>query len=265
MQQGRLRPIRQLIEKVPHHFLAIAEDATILGLILIAATFADELTKALLGEHVSPVIEGLLTASLWVMVAIYAVSVLGTMRKLVFEDLLPRPQAGGVIAMAGPKRPSSGRRDSRQQEKMREELPLSVLVVDDDMLVTMAVKHVLAADDRIGTVTTANSPDAAIARIASGPNDEAPDVVLMDINYVGCEKTGIDALDEFREVSPGSKLLIMSVCRDAETVRAAVSNEADGFIWKNESAVDFAEAVVGTAHHGFVTSKSIAHELVDVR
>ena len=56
----------------------------------------------------------------------------------------------------------------------------------------------------------------------------------------------------------------MSVCRDTETVRAAVANEADGFIWKNESAVDFAEAVVGTAHHGFITSKSIAHELLDV-
>ena len=240
------------------------EDATILGLILIAATSADELTEALLGEHVSPIIEGLLTASLWVMVAIYAISVLGTMRKLVSETLLPRPDSAGVVAMARPNARRQGT-TAASREKEAAEVPLSVLVVDDDVLVTMAVKHVLAADDRIGVITTANSPDAALARIAVTPRDEAPDVVLMDINYVGCEKTGIEALAEFRAASPASKLLIMSVCRGcAETVRAAVANEADGFIWKNESAVDFAEAVVGTAHHGFITSKSIAHELLEV-
>lgn len=50
----------------------------------------------------------------------------------------------------------------------------------------------------------------------------------------------------------------MSVGRDAETVRAALANDADGFIWKNESAVDFAEAVVNVTHHTFVASKSVA-------
>ena len=201
-QAGTIRPVRKLIDKVPHHFLAIAEDATVLGLILIAATSADELTKALLGEHVSPVIEGLLTASLWVMVAIYAISVLGTMRKLVSETLLSSSESGGVVAMARPRTRNGRARTTEARERVVADAPLSVLVVDDDVLVTMAVKHVLAADDRIGMVTTANSPDAAIARIAGSPTDEAPDVVLMDINYVGSEKTGIEALAEFREASP---------------------------------------------------------------
>ena len=129
-------------------------------------------------------------------------------------------------------------------------------------LVARAIRLTLQTDSRIGTVMTTNCPEAAVARIKAGPEEEAPDVMLIDVNYRGIDRTGIEALPEIRDASPRSKLLIMSVARDAATVRAALANDADGYIWKNESAVDFAEAVVSATHHNFVASKSIARDVL---
>jgi CheY-like chemotaxis protein len=249
-------PIGRVAQRIPHEVWAIAEDAMILALIVVAATSAEKLTELLLGEHINPIISFLLTASLWVMGTIYAIMVVSTLSKLVVARFAPDKDR--ALKMFRTNKQGA----TPTQLRRASDRPLSVMVVDDDSLVSGAVKRTLALDARIGTVTTANCPDAAVAKISSGPEDEAPDVVLLDINYVGIEKTGIDCLPEIRETSPRSKLLIMSVNRERDIVRAALENGADGFIWKNESAVDFAEAVVGAAHHSFVASKSIALDVM---
>ncbi len=256
------RPLRAAAEKIPHEFKAIAEDAAILVLIVIAASSADVVAERFLGEHMSPIIRGLLTASLWVMCGIYAIAVLSTMKKLVVGRLIanqgraPKPADGSTrlgralgIQPQGPAQASASLAN-----------PLSVLVVDDDRLASTAIRYVLTEDSRIGTIATAISPDAAIAKITSGPDIEAPDVILLDVNYTGQDKTGVDYLAELHQAAPRSKLVVMSVCR--EYAKAAVAADADGFIWKNESAVDFAEAVVGASKHSFVASKSVTRELL---
>jgi CheY-like chemotaxis protein len=249
--------LSRLFTGIPHEMKAIAEDALILALILVAATSAEWLVERLLGEHISPAIKWLLTASLWVMFAIYAISVLSTLRKLALARFTPGRDTD-LLKSVRPRRrdaePLTHRRTTDQ--------PLTVLVVDDDALVARAIRLALECDSRIGTIMTTNSPEAAVARIQSGPQDEAPDVLLIDVNYRGIERTGIEALPDIRDASPRSKLLIMSVARDSDTVRAALANDADGFIWKNESAVDFAEAVVSASHHNFVASKSIARDVL---
>ena len=231
-------------------------------LIVVAASSADVVAERFLGEHMPPVIRGLLTASLWVMCAIYAIAVLKTMNKLVVGKWLanrgraPEPADGSTRlgrALGIQPQPSA-------QATIAAAERLSVLVVDDDRLASTAIKYVLAEDPRIGTIATATSPDAAIAKIASGPDIEAPDVVLLDVNYTGQDKTGVDYLAELHEAAPRSKIVVMSVCR--EYVKAAVAADADGFIWKNESAVDFAEAVVGASKHSFVASKSVTRDLL---
>jgi CheY-like chemotaxis protein len=252
-----VRPLKRATEAIPHEFKAILEDALILVLIMVAATSADEVATRLLGEHIPPVLEGLLTASLWVMSGIYAIAVLMTMRKLIVGRLLTKRDAPRIWTADKP-----GRARPAEKALTTEAARLSVLVVDDDHLASTAVKQVLALDPRIGTITTAESPDAAVAKIESGPAQEAPDVVLLDVNYAGCEKTGIDSLPDLHRAAPSSRLVVMSVCREPATIKAAIANDADGFIWKNESAVDFAEAVVGAAH-SFVASKSVAREFFD--
>jgi CheY-like chemotaxis protein len=249
------KPVWTATEKIPHEFKAIAEEAVILVLIMIAASSADEVAKRLLGAHMSPVIGGLLTASLYVLCAIYAIAVLSTMKRLVIGPLLATRSVGARFASRSTRGKSSG-----AETTVASAVPLSVLVVDDDRLVAMAIRHMLALDARIGSISTAVSPQAAIAKVISGPESEAPDVILLDVNYTGSKKKGVDYLKELREVAPHAKLVVMSIC--PEYARAAVSNDADGFIWKNEGAVDFAEAVVDAAHESFVTSKSVTRELL---
>jgi CheY-like chemotaxis protein len=260
-QEAR-RPLRAAADKIPHEFKAIAEDAAILVLIVIAASSADVVAERFLGEHIPPVIQGLLTASLWVMCVIYAIAVLNTMKKLIMGRLVanqgraPKPTDGSTrLGRALGIQPQVSAQGSTSTASL-----LSVLVVDDDRLASTAIKYVLAEDPRIGTIATAISPDAAMAKITSGPDIEAPDVILLDVNYTGQDKTGVDYLAELHQAAPKSKLVVMSVCR--EYVKAAVAADADGFIWKNESAVDFAEAVVGASKHSFVASKSVTRDLV---
>ena len=253
------RSVKVGANRVPREFVAIAEDAAILVLIVLVASGADEIAKRLLGEHMPSAIRGLLTASLFVMCAIYAVAVLGTLRKLIVARL----SGWRVDAAAAPLARIFGRNPAAAELPAGADAitPLSVLVVDDDRLASSAVKCTLALDPRIGSISTAAHPDAAIAKISSGPEQEAPDVVLLDVNYAGYERNGLDYLGELHEAAPHAKLVVMSVCR--EYAKDAVARDADGFIWKNESAVDFAEAVVGAAHNSFVASKSVTRDLFD--
>ncbi|HSK46607.1 MAG TPA: hypothetical protein VLA05_01215, partial [Coriobacteriia bacterium] len=184
------KPLKAASDQIPHEFKAIAEDAAILVLIVIAASSADVVAERLLGEHMSPIIEGLLTASLWVMCAIYAVAVLITMKKLIVGRLIasrgraPHPaQIGRITRLLAFDQPVDSAVETADL--------LSVLVVDDDRLASTAIKYVLREDPRIGSIATAASPDAAIAKIDSGPDEEAPDVILLDVNYTGSEKTGV--------------------------------------------------------------------------
>jgi DNA-binding NarL/FixJ family response regulator len=138
--------------------------------------------------------------------------------------------------------------------------PHSVLVIDDDYYASEAVASLLARDDRTRVWGTADSIDAAVDLLVAAATP-APDVVLLDVRFGAEELAGIEGLPRVVAAAPDARILVTSVLRTEDIVRAAIAAGADGYVWKNESGNGIASAVVSVADGRFVLTPSVA-ELV---
>jgi DNA-binding NarL/FixJ family response regulator len=139
--------------------------------------------------------------------------------------------------------------------------PHSVLVVDDDYYALEAIQLLLSRDARTRVWGAAHSPQGAVELLsaeAGGSERPGPDVILLDVRFGGDEQAGLDHLPEIAKTGLGAKVLVTSVLQDESVVRRAITNGADGFVWKNESGNGIASAIVGVAEGRFVMTPSIA-------
>ena len=141
---------------------------------------------------------------------------------------------------------------------------ISLLICDDHKLLTDALASLVESDESLTLVSRpVHDADSAVAAAAAGQ----PDVVLMDVD-LGRGPDGIEATRRLLEVSPDSKVVIVSSRQEPALLVAAVEAGAVGFLDKN-AAVDDVLAVVEEAHAGTMlidpavlarTMKALAHE-----
>ena len=126
--------------------------------------------------------------------------------------------------------------------------PIRVLLVDNHPLVLDGLKAILETYDHIDVVGAAPSARAAldIARNAE------PHVVLMDINMP--ELNGLDAIELFKEQSPATKLLMLSMHDSREYISTSVMYGASGYILKDVSTEEIIEAIETVAAGTFFST-----------
>ena len=118
--------------------------------------------------------------------------------------------------------------------------PPTVMVVDDHPIWRDAVARDLA-EDGFTVVATADGVAAARRRAAV----VRPDVVLMDM-ALG-DGDGAQATAGVLEVSPGSRVLVLSASAERDDVLQAVKAGATGYLVKSASRAEVAAAVRATA------------------
>jgi DNA-binding NarL/FixJ family response regulator len=116
----------------------------------------------------------------------------------------------------------------------------TVMVVDDHPIWRDAVARDLA-DDGFDVVATADGEAAARRRAAV----VHPDVVLMDMQLA--DGDGASATVAVLEVSPRSRVLVLSASGERDDVLQAVKAGATGYLVKSASRTELAEAVRATA------------------
>jgi len=137
---------------------------------------------------------------------------------------------------------------------------INIMVVDDDIYVRQALETLIRRHPQTKPYPFAASIDDAIDILAKAKT--FPDVIVLDIQFQGSKRTGIDGLADIKERSPDSKIMVSSMRRDQDTVMAAIRAGADGFVWKNESGDGIVSAVVKLAEGRFVVTKSVAEKLL---
>lgn len=126
--------------------------------------------------------------------------------------------------------------------------PLRVLIVDDHALFRRGLELVLSQEDDIDVVGEATDGDAAV----ESAEKLGPDVILMDVRMPGT--SGIDAARKIREQLPATKILMLTVSDDERDLFDAVLAGADGYLLKEVSIEDVADAVRAVARgHGLVS------------
>jgi DNA-binding NarL/FixJ family response regulator len=134
---------------------------------------------------------------------------------------------------------------------MTEPTEPTVMVVDDHPIWRDAVARDLA-DDGFKVVATAEGVAAARRRAAV----VKPDVVVMDMRLG--DGDGVQATTEVLEVSPSTRVLVLSASDEREDVLEAVKAGATGYLVKSASKAELAEAVRATAAGRAVFTPSLA-------
>jgi len=115
--------------------------------------------------------------------------------------------------------------------------PIRLLLVDDQALVRGAMGALLELEDDLTVVAEAADGAQAAERAA----ESRPDVCLMDIQMPGVD--GIDATRLVREVSPATRVLVVTTFARPGYLRQALDAGASGFIAKDTPATQLAHAV----------------------
>jgi DNA-binding NarL/FixJ family response regulator len=114
---------------------------------------------------------------------------------------------------------------------------ITVLLVDDHILVRRGFRRLLEDDSAIKVVGEASNRDEAVALNAR----LAPQVVVMDYAMPGMN--GLAAMREIIAASPGVAVLILSMHAEETLVRRALEAGARGYILKSALDLDLATAV----------------------
>jgi DNA-binding NarL/FixJ family response regulator len=135
-------------------------------------------------------------------------------------------------------------------------MTLRILIVDDQELFRTAIVLMLSRDPRFSDVAAASSGDEAIAHVRA----HAVDVVLMDIRMPGTD--GIAATREVLRLRPATRVLILTTFDLDEYVYAAIREGASGFLTKDTSPAELADAAVAAAAGESVMSARATQALI---
>jgi NarL family two-component system response regulator LiaR len=126
---------------------------------------------------------------------------------------------------------------------MTKSIPIRVMLVDDHAVVRSGLGAFLLAFDDLELVGEADSGEEAV-RLS---DQVQPDVVLMDLVMPGVD--GAAATRAIRERCPQIQVIALTSFKERELVQGALEAGAIGYLLKNVSADELAEAI-RAAHAG---------------
>lgn len=120
---------------------------------------------------------------------------------------------------------------------------ISVLIVDDHAVFADALQARLAREADLGPVTVAYSATQLRAQIIRG----RPDVVVLDL-LLG-DRNGLDLADDVRELSPATKIIMLTAVESVEPVVTGVARGIRAWLPKTVD-VEYLIRVVRGVHAG---------------
>jgi DNA-binding NarL/FixJ family response regulator len=132
-----------------------------------------------------------------------------------------------------------------------------VLIADDQAVFRRGLYVVLATEDNIEVVAEAENGEEAIAKT----EELAPDVVLMDVRMP--RVNGIEAARQIREISPSTKILMLTVSDEEDDLYQAIKAGANGYLLKEISVEEVAEAIRAVAQGQSLISPYMASKLLN--
>jgi DNA-binding NarL/FixJ family response regulator len=129
---------------------------------------------------------------------------------------------------------------------------LRVLLADDHPLFRKGLRGLLATVPEVEVVGEAASGPEAVALAA----ELRPDLVLMDLQMPG--GSGLDAIRAILAANPMARLLVITLFADDDSVFAALSAGARGYVLKDAHEDEIVRALRAVAHGEAIFSPAIA-------
>lgn len=136
-------------------------------------------------------------------------------------------------------------------------MTIRVLIVDDYEIVRLGIRVVLQSESDIEVVGEAESGRDVLSRVTT----LAPDVVLMDIKMGGDD--GIEATRLIKQHCPDVQILIVTAYADQQLFHKAVEAGAVGYILKDITPTNLANAIRAVHTGKTMINPTIARQMVE--
>jgi len=133
---------------------------------------------------------------------------------------------------------------------------IRVLIVDDHALFRRGLVQVLLFEDGIEVVGEGEDGDDAVRKA----EELVPDVVLMDVRMP--RVSGIEATRRLSEMLPTTKILMLTVSDEEDDLYEAIKAGATGYLLKEISIEEVADAVRAVVQGQTLISPSMASKLI---
>jgi DNA-binding NarL/FixJ family response regulator len=134
--------------------------------------------------------------------------------------------------------------------------PIRILLVDDQRLMREGLRILLELEPDLKIVGEATDGQSALEAYA----ELKPDVVLMDVRMPGMD--GVEATWRLHERWPEARVIILTTFDDDEYVFEGLRAGARGYLLKDVSGHDLADAVRTVAAGGALIEPSVARKVV---
>ena len=136
-------------------------------------------------------------------------------------------------------------------------MTIRVVLADDQALVRAGFRALLDAEPDIEVVGEASDGVAGTEMATT----TAPDVVLLDVRMP--RRSGVEACRDIKESVPSAKIIMLTVSDEEEDLYETVKNGASGYLLKDSSIEEVAQAI-RVVHEGqSLISPSMAVKLID--
>jgi DNA-binding NarL/FixJ family response regulator len=135
-------------------------------------------------------------------------------------------------------------------------MPYTVLLVDDHKMMRDGIRTILERSTEFRIIGEAENGIDAVHTCRK----DRPEIVLMDIGLPGMN--GIEATTEILRHCPGTKIVILSMFDDENSVVSAIRSGARAFVLKKASSVDLLDALRTVARGGSYLSSQVSDKLL---
>jgi DNA-binding NarL/FixJ family response regulator len=135
--------------------------------------------------------------------------------------------------------------------------PIRVIIVDDHALFRRGLQMVLEVEDDIDVVGEAGDGTEALAKA----EETVPDVVLMDVRMP--KRSGLEATRAIKEILPNTKILMLTISDEEADLYDAIKSGASGYLLKEISIEEVANAVRAVNAGQSLISPSMASKLLN--
>ena len=145
---------------------------------------------------------------------------------------------------------------ANEQDKGASDDAIKVLIVDDHALFRRGLQMVLENEKDIDVVGEGGDGQEAIELAEK----EAPDVVLMDVRMP--KHSGIEATRQIKDILPSTKILMLTISDEEGDLYEAIKAGASGYLLKEISIEEVADAVRSVHQGQSLISPSMASKLL---
>ena len=115
---------------------------------------------------------------------------------------------------------------------------ITIVLADDHAVVRSGLRMVLDREAGMEVLSEAGDAESAVRTVLG----HKPTVLVLDLNMPG-ELTSLDAIPRIAEVSPNTRVVVLTMQEDPEFARQALRAGASGYVLKEAADDELVEAV----------------------